>query len=44
MKCTICHKQYTTACDFNQGRCPHHPPLIDFDKIILKLKQLMPRW
>ena len=28
MKCDICRKEYAPTCDFNQGRCPHHPPLI----------------
>ena len=27
-KCTICNKKYTPLCDYNQGRCPHHPPMI----------------
>jgi hypothetical protein len=29
MKCTTCNNQYTPACDYKQGRCPHHPALID---------------
>lgn len=28
MKCDICRKEYSPDCDYNQGRCPHHPPLI----------------
>ena len=28
-KCKICHKEYSPDCDYNQGRCPHHPPLIN---------------
>lgn len=28
-KCNICRKEYTPACDYNQGRCPHHPPMIE---------------
>lgn len=27
-KCNICHNQYSPSCDWNQGRCPNHPPLI----------------
>lgn len=27
-KCAICRKEYSPDCDFNQGRCPHHPPTI----------------
>ena len=28
-KCNICRQVYTPACDYNQGRCPHHPPMIE---------------
>lgn len=28
MNCQICKKPYTGLCDYNQGRCPNHPPLI----------------
>jgi hypothetical protein len=28
MKCKTCNKEYNTSCDYNQGRCPNHPPLI----------------
>jgi hypothetical protein len=27
--CTICNKEYTPLCDYKQGRCPHHPPLLN---------------
>ena len=26
--CTICNKEYSPLCDYKQGRCPHHPPMI----------------
>lgn len=26
--CQICGREYMPACDYQQGRCPHHPPLI----------------
>ena len=29
MKCNICRKEYSPSCDYNQGRCPHHPPMIN---------------
>jgi hypothetical protein len=29
-KCIICKKEYSPDCDYNQGRCPHHPPLLNF--------------
>lgn len=28
-KCTTCGKDYSPQCDYNQGRCPHHPPLLN---------------
>lgn len=27
-KCNTCHNPYSPDCDWNQGRCPNHPPLI----------------
>ena len=35
MKCNICKKLYSPECDYNQGRCPHHPPLLE-----IKMKDL----
>lgn len=29
MKCNICRQEYSPDCDYNQGRCPHHPPMIN---------------
>lgn len=29
MKCQLCHKQYSPLCDYQQGRCPHHKPMIE---------------
>jgi len=29
MKCDICKKDYSPDCDFQQGRCPHHPSMIN---------------
>lgn len=29
MKCNICRKDYSPECDYNQGRCPHHKPMIE---------------
>jgi hypothetical protein len=28
-KCKICKKEYSTDCDYNQGRCPERKPMID---------------
>jgi hypothetical protein len=29
MKCTTCDREYSPDCDWQQGRCPHHPPLLN---------------
>jgi len=29
MKCNTCNKEYSPDCDWRQGRCPHHPPLLN---------------
>lgn len=28
-KCEICRKEYSPECDYKQGRCPHHKPMIE---------------
>lgn len=28
-KCKVCNKEYSPECDYNQGRCPYHPPLLN---------------
>jgi hypothetical protein len=28
-KCKTCNKEYSLSCDWDQGRCPHHPPLLN---------------
>lgn len=30
MTCATCGKEYSPACDYNQGRCPLHPPMWNF--------------
>lgn len=37
-KCSICRKEYSPECTYDQGRCPHHPPLIKPMSLIEKLK------
>ena len=29
MKCKVCRQEYSPNCDYNQGRCPHHKPMIE---------------
>jgi hypothetical protein len=28
-KCNTCNQIYSPDCDYDQGRCPHHPPYIN---------------
>ncbi len=28
-KCDTCGEYYSPACNWQQGRCPHHPPYIN---------------
>jgi len=28
--CKTCGKKYTVTCDWQQGRCPHHPSMISW--------------
>jgi hypothetical protein len=32
MNCQTCGKEYSVNCDYRQGRCPHHTPMIDLYK------------
>jgi hypothetical protein len=27
--CKTCGREYTPMCDYMQGRCPHHPSMLD---------------
>ena len=29
MKCKTCNKEYSADCNYNQGRCPQHKPMIE---------------
>lgn len=33
INCDTCGKPYQPGCDYRQGRCPHHPAVLDVDKI-----------
>ena len=37
-KCDTCHQEIHLKCDWNQGRCPHVPPLIDMEKIKMNIQ------
>lgn len=38
MLCKTCGNIYTTSCDWNQGRCPHHPPSINLEKLKMNIQ------
>ncbi len=29
MKCATCNQEYSPGCDWQQGRCPQHPPMLN---------------
>ena len=31
IKCPVCRQAYSPQCDYRQGRCPRHKPLIGED-------------
>ena len=39
--CTTCGHEYTPACDFMQGRCPHHTALVDVKAIKTRFTNLL---
>jgi len=47
MKCNVCCDEYTLECDYRQGRCPHHEPIMKtFPKWFLFLAAcvIIPVW
>jgi hypothetical protein len=38
--CDTCGGYVKPDCDWQQGRCPHQPPLIKLDRFIKYLKRL----
>jgi hypothetical protein len=42
MNCRTCGKKYSIECDYNQGRCPHHPYInVDWGHIVIAVGILM---
>lgn len=43
MKCETCKKEYSPKCDYRQGRCPHHPKLLEIlsDKYKMRFYNLL---
>jgi hypothetical protein len=44
MKCKVCNKDYQQNCDFRQGRCPQHPPLLNISTFINLIKGKVKSW
>jgi hypothetical protein len=47
-KCKVCKEEYSPSCEWKQGRCPHHPPGVDFYQarfyiLIQQIKSLFKR-
>lgn len=38
MHCKICNQTYSSECDWQQGRCPHAPPLINLEKLKMNIQ------
>jgi len=39
--CKTCGKKYTPACDYQQGRCPHHPTMINSSAVKTRFMNLI---
>jgi hypothetical protein len=45
MKCETCSKEYTSTCDYRQGRCPMHAPMLtDYHFRFYNLIQTIKGW
>jgi hypothetical protein len=33
VNCKICRQAYTLECDYDQGRCPHHLPMLQLNSV-----------
>jgi hypothetical protein len=44
MKCNTCKQQYSLECDYRQGRCPGHKPVVPIWLIILAAPVIIGAW
>lgn len=42
-KCGTCGHPIHPGCNFNQGRCPHQPPMVDTNKVVEWFKNVFQR-
>lgn len=40
-RCKLCRQVYTPACEFMQGRCPHHPAMISTKEVKTRFNNLI---
>ena len=40
-RCSLCKHEYTPACDFMQGRCPHHPAMISTQAVRTRFNRII---
>lgn len=40
-RCSLCKQIYTPACEFMQGRCPHHPAMISVKEVKTRFNNLI---
>jgi len=41
INCKTCGCEYTPSCDFMQGRCPHHPAMINLSVVKTRFANLI---
>jgi hypothetical protein len=41
ISCKTCGQEYTPMCDFMQGRCPHHPAIINLSAVKTRVTNLI---
>ena len=39
--CTTCGQEYSSMCDYMQGRCPHHPAMINLSVVKTRFTNLI---
>jgi hypothetical protein len=39
-RCDTCKQIVHVGCNYNQGRCPHQPPMVDTNKVIEWIKNV----
>jgi hypothetical protein len=40
-RCSVCRQVYTPTCDWQQGRCPHHPPMVSTSEIKTRFQNII---